>query len=228
MYVPKEKMLFIGHQINHLDTTISADTFARADGIEFDLRSSGSDIFVIHNPGEEGQNFNDFVKFLHPEKLYIINIKTEGIEEKVLEILQNTKIHNFFLLNCSIPMIVHLGKKGEKRLACRYSEYESLDSVMKMADFVSWVWIDCFNTLPLTRHAAYHMRSAGLRLCLLSPELQGHPIPLTIESYRKQLEENSIQVDAVCSKLPNRSFWDSRSFSLSQIKKITASETPIL
>jgi hypothetical protein len=218
-------MLFIGHRVNRLDTTIAADTFARADGIEFDLRSSGSDILVVHDPGEEGQNFNEFIKFLHPEKLYIVNIKTEGIEERVLQALQLAGIHNFFLLDCSIPMMVRLGKRGEKRLACRYSEYESLDSVVRMAPFVSWVWIDCFNNLPITRHAAYHMRNAGLKLCLVSPELQGHSVPATIEAYRKQLHDDGIQVDAVCSKLPNRAFWDLRSFSLSHVTKASTSES---
>ena len=42
--------MFIAHRVNQLDETVAAEIFGAADGIEFDIRDTGGDIVVQHDP----------------------------------------------------------------------------------------------------------------------------------------------------------------------------------
>ena len=189
-------MLQISHRINYLDSTV--DVFSAAGGIEFDLRDSNKELILQHDACQEGQRFSEFLDFCPPAKFYIVNIKAEGIEEMAIEMLTKRGIHNFFLLDCGMPSIVRLGRKGERRLAVRFSEYESFETVAAVAPFVSWVWVDVFTRMPLTAAIAAEARALGLKLCLVSPELQGQPEKR--EQYLAFCKDNMIQLDAICTK----------------------------
>jgi hypothetical protein len=197
--------MFIAHRVNQLDETVAAEVFGAADGIEFDIRDTGCDIVVQHDPFLGGQLFTDFLKFCPSNKFYIVNVKSEGIERRAIADLEAHGIMQFFLLDCSIPMMVRLGKEGERRLAVRFSEYESLATVGVMASFVSWVWVDVFTQLPLTSFVETFLRNRGLKLCLVSPELQGQQEKVV--EYKTLLAERGVTIDAVCSKLYNRGLW---------------------
>ena len=45
------------------------------------------------------------------------------------------------------------------------------------------------------------LKNAGFKLCLVSPELQQHPLE-KIKELKQYLKEERIQVDAVCTKEP--------------------------
>jgi len=197
--------MFIAHRVNQLDETVAAEVFGAADGIEFDIRDTGGMIVVQHDPFVGGQLFIDFLKFCPSNKFYIVNVKSEGIERRAIADLEAHGITQFFLLDCSIPMMVRLGKMGERRLAVRLSEYESLSTVEAMGPFVSWVWVDVFTQLPLTNAIETSIRTYGLKLCLVSPELQGQQEKVVY--YKTLLAKRGITIDAVCSKLYNRGLW---------------------
>jgi hypothetical protein len=191
-------MLQISHRINYLDATIAKDIFSVADGIEFDLRDSNKALIVQHDACQEGQLFSEFLQFCPPTKFYIVNIKAEGIEEMAIDMLTKHGIHQFFLLDCGMPSIVRLGRKGERRMAIRFSEYESFETVMAIAPFVSWIWIDAFTRLVFTKEEAIKAKQLGLRLCLVSPELQRQPEKR--EDYLQYCKDNEIPLDAICTK----------------------------
>jgi hypothetical protein len=197
--------MFIAHRVNQLNETVAAEVFGAADGLAFDIRDTGGDIVVQHDPFLGGQRFTDFLKFCPSNKFYIVNVKAEGIEQRAIADLEAHGITQFFLLDCSIPMMVRLGKLGERRLAVRFSEYESLATVEAMAPFVSWVWVDVFTQLPLTNAIETSILNHGLKLCLVSPELQGQQEKIT--EYKHLLTLRSVNIDAVCSKLYNRGLW---------------------
>ena len=191
-------MLQISHRINYLNSVIAADVFSVADGIEFDLRDSNRALIVQHDACQEGQLFSEFLQFCPPNKVYIVNIKAEGIEEMAIEMLTKYGIHQFFLLDCGMPSIVRLARNGERRMAVRFSEYESFETVIAVAPFVSWIWIDVFTRIPITRDQAIKAKSLGLRLCLVSPELQGYPEKR--QEYLDYCLKNEIPLDAICTK----------------------------
>ena len=167
-------------------------------GVEIDLRDSGESLILQHDPFTSGESFEDYLKYYHHGTM-ILNIKSERIEYKVLNLLQKYNIDNYFFLDSSFPMIYQLSEEGEKNIAVRYSEFESIDTVLSMKGRINWVWIDCFNDLPLNLNSYHSLKQGGFNLCLVSPELQGRE--QEIESYKQYLMENSIEIDAVCTKI---------------------------
>ena len=196
--------MIIAHRINKLDSE-TQDIFQDADGIEFDVRDSDGKIIVTHDPFTTGQLLEDFLTHCVPSKFYIVNIKSEGIEYRILELLKEKSIENFFFLDCSIPMMVKLGKQYTNKLAVRFSEYESIETVKKMAHFVKWVWIDTFTKIPITQEQEKELHELGLKLCFVSPELQQQPNK--VNEYIQELEEKQIKLDAVCCKTPFIGAW---------------------
>lgn len=193
--------MFIAHRINtwQEQVEISLDI-----GIEFDVRDSGNKIIVTHDPFTDGQEFEEFISNLH-KRFLIINVKSEGFEINILEILKKYSFEDFFFLDCSFPAIIKLSHIGEKRIALRFSEFESIENISLMANKIQWVWVDCFTKFSLTKDISNYIHSLGLRICIVSPELHGRSIDII--SYSKYIKDNSIAIDAVCSKLYNFNKW---------------------
>jgi hypothetical protein len=160
-------------------------------GIEFDIREGQHGIVVTHDPWTTGVSFDTFIaQYRH--SFCIVNVKSEGIEYEALRILKTNGIEKFFLLDCSFPMIVRLSKCGERRIAVRVSEYESVETAICMNQHVDWIWLDNFEKLPSVDRCM-ELKNAGFRICLVSPELQcRNDSALYLSKY----------IDAVCTKTP--------------------------
>lgn len=192
---------YIAHRINTLSGLAE---IPHEFGVEIDLRDRGERLILQHDPFTDGEDAEPFFAGYKHGTL-ILNIKSERIEFKILELLQKYKIENYFFLDSSFPMIYQLVQRGETRSAVRFSEYESIDTVMKLEGLVEWVWVDCFSFLPISKELYSHLKNCGFKLCLVSPELQGRPddIPL----YRDKLKEDGIVFDAICTKIYNIPKW---------------------
>lgn len=196
-------MRLIAHRINTLEELQSLNETCP---IEFDIRDSGGRLLVTHDPFTDGLDFEVFAPHLR-KRFSIVNIKSEGIEWRVLEILRDCSVRDFFLLDCSVPMMVKLMNHGERRFAVRYSEYESINSVLRWSGIAQWVWVDCFYTYFLTEFIMNQLRQAGFNICIVSPELQGRPEE--IQHYINHLRANHVAVQAVCTKVHNFTQWNS-------------------
>jgi hypothetical protein len=173
----------IRHRINTIEQLA---LIPQTQGIEFDIREGKYGIVVTHDPWTLGVPFEEFLKHVN-HTICIVNVKCEGIEFEALRILKNAGIESFFLLDCSFPMIMKLIRLGERRIAIRVSEYESVPALHGKVD---WVWLDSFVSLP-TAEECNRLRT-GYKVCLVSPELQGRTEDaLYLRPY----------VDAVCTKL---------------------------
>jgi len=202
-------MIVCKHRVNTLDSTDSSL------GIEFDVREGpGGTILVTHDPWTSGPELSAFLA-VHRHTFYIVNIKCEGIEYEVLRLLKDANIENFFLLDCSFPMIHKLSLKGETRLALRFSEYEEF---RRMQGRAQWVWVDVFSRIPLGPKDCDELHALGYKLCLVSPELQQQPEKL--ETYKQVLEGH---LDMVCTKFPEK--W---SFDTSQLASVELQPLPSL
>lgn len=194
---------FFGHRINTINelTNISNNY-----GIELDLRDNLNDeLILVHDPFKSGENFEDFLKKYNKSSI-ILNVKSERIEYKIINLLKKYNVNNYFFLDCSFPMIYQLNKFGEKNIAVRFSEYESIESVILVKNMVKWVWIDCFNKFPLDKKSYNLIKNAGLKICIVSPELQGHDIN-RISEFRNYILDNNFEIDAICTKYYNIKKW---------------------
>jgi len=192
---------YIAHRINTVEQLKSLPTEI---GVELDLRDFGNELVLEHDPFTGGEKFSEYLRH-YQHGTMILNVKSERIEHRVLELLVENKITDYFFLDSSIPMIYLLSKSGEKRSAVRFSEIESIETVLLMADKVDWVWVDCFSKLPIDRYSYKRLKEAGLKLCLVSPELQGRPED--IANYKDYLANEGIVFDAICTKFHNIELW---------------------
>ncbi|MCU0431347.1 MAG: hypothetical protein MUF42_15395 [Cytophagaceae bacterium] len=195
------KTTFIAHRVN---TIAELKNIPTAYGIELDLRDYHDSLVLQHDPMKGGELFENYLE-AYKHGTLILNIKSERIEWKVLEMIQAYGIRDYFFLDSSFPMIHAMAQKGERNIALRFSEWEGLDTLEQMRGRVDWVWVDCFTHLPLNAEVANQMRAWGYKICLVSPELQGRDAD--IECHAQQLRELQIAPDAICTKVYNINRW---------------------
>lgn len=193
----------IAHRINTIEELLK---LPKEYGAEVDLRD-GLDgrIYMQHDPFKNGEDFENFLsKYKHGT--LILNIKSERIEFKILQLLERFEINDYFFLDSSFPMIKNLVDRGEHKIALRFSEYEGLENLGIMKGKVEWVWVDCFNKFPLNREIEEKIHSLGYKICIVSPELQSQPEKIC--SYMDLMEKQKIRIEAVCTKEYNIKLWE--------------------
>lgn len=195
-------MEYIAHRINKVS---ELKILPREYGVELDLRDDlNGRIYIQHNPFEPGEDFEEYLKEYHHGTM-ILNVKSERIELKILELLPHYDVKSYFFLDSSFPMIWLLSNQGEKNVALRISEVEGMDTARNMAGKVDWIWVDCFSKIPIDKNQADELKSLGYKLCFVSPELEGRDSD--IEPYKKQISESGIVFDAICTKSYNIDRW---------------------
>ena len=190
-------MLIIHHRRNTIELIRETP---KEFGIEIDIRSDKNELIVHHDPYENGIKFKKLIKYFN-HKFLILNVKEEGLEEYILEIMKENNIRSYFFLDQSFPFLLKTAKGGEHRCAVRVSEYESIHTAFTLRGLVKWIWIDIFTKLPINNYEYKKLKEYGFKLCLVSPELQQYPIEM-IHRIQEELKENEIQIDAVCTKEP--------------------------
>lgn len=193
--------------ISHRRNTI-ADLKATPErlGVEVDIRTFGEELIIHHDAAVPGESFKHWIAAYRHATL-ILNVKEEGLEARLLDLMREHEIDDFFFLDQSFPFLIKTARAGERRCAVRVSEYESVDTALSLRGMVGWVWVDCFNPgLWLSGADARRLQEAGMRLCLVSPELQGRTALEDIETVKAQLRAQKIVFDAVCTKVPAR--WE--------------------
>ena len=195
-------MLFISHRINTIE---ELKQIPPEYGIEIDIRDEKNNLILVHDPFKTGEKLDDFLKYYN-KSFIILNIKSERIEYRVIELLKKYNITEYFFLDSSFPMIYQLNKIKENNIAIRYSEYESIESVKRVKDMVKWVWIDCFTKLPLDKETYEIIKEMNLKICIVSPELQNHNIKM-IDTFKDIINNNNFKIHAICSKICNVKKW---------------------
>jgi len=194
-------MEFIAHRIN---TIAELKLLPEEYGVELDLRDCGDKIILSHDPFVNGECFEEYLKFYHHGTM-ILNIKSERIEHRVLELIKQYGVKKYFFLDSSFPMIYLLSTLGESNIALRFSEFEGLDTILNMSGKAKWIWVDCFSKLPIDSENYNLLKSKGFKFCLVSPELQGQEDKIT--EYKHYLQNEEIRFDAICTKSYNIKNW---------------------
>lgn len=196
------KITFIAHRRNTILDLRETDPNY---GIEVDVRSEGGNLIIQHDPCVNGQSFENWIHAYRHGTL-ILNVKEEGLESRLIGLMQSNGVTDYFFLDQSFPFLLKLANAGERRCAVRVSEFESIETAMSLAGMVDWVWVDCFTRFPLTEQDASRLKNAGFKLCLVSPELHGRDAAVEIPQLFLLLKKHNVDFDAVCTKHPDR--WE--------------------
>lgn len=193
-------MLKIAHRINTIEQLKATSPEL---GVEVDIHAYGEELTVTHDAFVAGVSFERWLDaFDH--SLVILNVKEEGIEMRVRELVLERGIGDFFFLDLTFPMLVKMVANGESRCAVRVSDYESIRTPLAFEKKVDWIWLDAFRPgLPLDFAECDELRRSGFRICLVSPELHGRSVD-EIRSLRHAIDRQGICIDAVCTKAPDK------------------------
>ena len=203
MYINKvvniKNMEIIAHRIN---TVEALKKLPKDVGFEVDLRgcSTPDKVYCQHEPYSVGESFEKLLNVYANQQrkgTIILDIKDERIEKYCQYLLKLYGVKNYFFLDCSFPMIYSLTSNGEPNVAIRYSQYEGVETAVRMAEKAKWIWVDTFTTNPLDKNTYELLKKLNYKICFVSPELQGQPEKK--EKYLKELEEEGITLDAICT-----------------------------
>lgn len=196
-------MILIKHRVN---TIVELKNLPTQYGVEIDIRSNNGNLILHHEPFECGESFEKWLaEFSHA--FIILNVKEEGLEKSVFDLLEKYVIKNYFFLDQSFPFLIKSVHEGFFDSAVRFSEYESIETVFSLTGKIKWVWVDCFTHYPLTSENTKKLYEAGFHICLVSPELQGRSSLEDMNKAIAYIKDKGIKLDAVCTKKPT--IWES-------------------
>ena len=198
----------------------SIDSFNKAIennfGIEMDIRDYRSKIVISHDL--PGKNSLALDSFLHNYNLkchlsgltknppYIaINIKSDGLADKVRVLLIKYNIKNYFIFDMSIPDTIGYLNLGMKVYA-RISEYEAapLD-----VPGVSGFWVDQFKGDWYDMKILEDLFDKFGNLCIVSPELHKREYKNCWNMLKKFKYQNKV---SICTDIPElaREFFNEK------------------
>jgi glycerophosphoryl diester phosphodiesterase len=144
-------------------------------GIETDLRDLDGDIVVSHDPPQRGVfGFESLLKTYTAkgnETPLALNIKADGLQSAVAQLLARYQVKNFFVFDMSVPDSLHYLRAGLP-VFLRLSEYEPRTALI---DRAAGVWLDAFERDWWTLDTVRALHAQGKSVAIVSPELHGRP-----------------------------------------------------
>ena len=192
-------MLIIKHRINTIKKLRKTPNNF---GVEIDLRSKNKDIYLHHDPFKKGELFSNWIKYFK-HKLLVLNVKAEGLEQKIVSILKKNNIKNFFFHDQTFSSL--LKNMHKTKVSIRYSEFEDLKKIDKLFDTIKWVWVDNFNEIKINRKFYSFIKKKKVKICIVSPELVKKSRSKEIKKIKSYFKKNKYILDAVCTK--NSKLW---------------------
>lgn len=171
-------------------------------GVEVDLRQWGNQIIVEHEPFVQGECFEEWLKSFH-HKLIVLNIKSEGIEMRAVEMLyESFPEASYFLLDQSFPFLFKSIISKSLISGIRVSDIESFEQMIMLRS--DWVWLDChLGDWSYLTKALPIASKLGIKTCLASPELHGRNVDQEVNQIKGILNQTNMKFSAVCTKNPS-------------------------
>ena len=191
-------MLLIKHRVNSVKELLETSGDM---GVEIDVRAWLDDIIINHEPFEDGVLLKLWLRnFKH--KFLIINVKEDGLEKKCLNLMEQFNITNFFFLDQTFPSLNKLVKEKPNICAVRVSDLEPVETALKLKP--GWAWLDSHEgDWSYLSKSIKLLKANGIKLCLVSPELQRTDSDIELQNLNYFLLQNELVVDAVCTKNPS-------------------------
>jgi hypothetical protein len=192
-------MEFIIHKIN---TIKGLNQIPKEYGCEIDIRTDGSRLILNHDPFTSGDLLTDYLDEYKNGTL-VLNIKESGIEDIVLEEVRSRNIKSYFLLDVEFPYLFSSSKKGERNIAIRFSEMESIENFNLFKSKFDWVWIDTISRFPVTSQNKHFFKNH--KACLVCPSRWGRN--KDIHLYKSLFIERDYTPNFILTKLNLINQW---------------------
>ena len=193
-------MIIIKHRVNTIEQLTKTP---KKYGVEIDLRSGGKSIYLQHDPFKKGEKFEKWIKFFN-HRLVVLNVKEEGLENKIVKTLKKNKVRNFFFHDQTFSSLLKYKKKT--KLSVRHSEFEEIKGKKYIFKYIKWLWIDHFTKFSLDISFYKFLKRNKVKICIVSPELIDIKYVSKIKRLIKKLVKQKIKINAVCTKKPH--LWE--------------------
>lgn len=185
---------------NTLDALCAA--MKKGYGFESDIRDYCEKLVISHNMADASSpDAKEVLKELEQYQdqcCFAINIKADGLEEQLKQLLEHYHICHYFTFDMSVPQMIAYAQAGLSFFT-RRSEYETEPVLYQEA---SGVWVDAFEddsfiTAELLNKYIYD----GKAVCLVSPDLHGRPYC----QFWSRLKKFNMNLDRLflCTDLPD-------------------------
>jgi len=193
-------MILIRHRVSDLESLVDTPNTL---GVEIDIRSNENTLYLSHDPYVRGcVSLEQFLE-IYDHAFLVLNVKEDGLEDQCLELLSRHNISSYFFLDQPAPTLIRRGLQGNRDGACRYSEYEGIETVSLLSGFCDWVWLDHFHESRVDHSAIASLRALGLKICMVSPELHLEERVKEVRRLVNNLRLSGLMPDAVCTKFPD-------------------------
>lgn len=165
-------------------------SFEMGYGTETDLRDFNGDIVISHDiPNDSAILLSDFFRTYKSSRKSVklaLNIKSDGLQKKLLNELNKYQITNYFVFDMSIPDTI--GYINENIIFfSRQSEYELNPNFY---DRCNGVWLDAFEGIWYESKLILEHLNNNKKVALVSPELHKGDY----NEFWKMLKDNKIHL----------------------------------
>lgn len=141
-------------------------------GTETDIRDYGGELVISHDISDSTclklESFLElYIKYNNPNLTLALNIKSDGLHEKLLEKLKAFGIENYFVFDMSTPDTIGYLKK-EMPFFSRQSEYEKTPVFYENC---SGIWLDGFEGNWFDKEIVLDHLNKHKKIAIVSSEL---------------------------------------------------------
>lgn len=139
-------------------------------GTETDVRDFNGQLVISHDiPTGNEMTLEDFFKLISDKTFSLaLNIKSDGLVDKLSQLIETYNIRNAFVFDMSVPDQISYAKNGKISFFSRASEYEP---VISLYDTCHGVWLDAFKSIWYDEKYIKNILNDGKKVCIVSPEL---------------------------------------------------------
>ncbi|WP_022773663.1 hypothetical protein [Butyrivibrio sp. AE2015] len=171
-------------------------------GTETDFRDYMEKLVVSHNVADANSPLAEefFSLYKGTGCTLALNVKADGIQQMLIDMVKKYDIQNYFCFDMSIPDTLGYINSGLKFFV-RQSEYETINSLYEKAD---GVWVDGFvDDKWITKDLILDHRSKGKKVCIVSSDLHSRDHSILW----RELNDKEILEDAgviLCTDYPDK------------------------
>lgn len=171
-------------------------------GTETDIRDYKGELIISHDIADNNcvsakELFSIYNKYDKSLPL-ALNVKADGLQIKLKELLEQYNIINYFVFDMSVPDgLVYL--KQNIKTFTRESEYEKIPSFY---DDAYGVWLDEFQRHWINKEVIAEHSKNNKQICIVSPDLHKRDYKNEWQHYKEIEKELGINNLMICTDFP--------------------------
>lgn len=190
-------------ELNEKNKLISFErSFSLGFGTETDIRDYKGELVISHDIADDNcitakEMLEIYNKYDNTLPL-ALNIKADGLQVKLKELLDEYNIVNYFVFDMSVPDGLQYLKHNIKSFT-RESEYEQIPSFY---DKACGIWLDEFQGHWINKEVIEKHIKNNKQICIVSPDLHKREYKKEWQHYKEIEKELGIDNLMICTDYP--------------------------